>query len=173
MKVLVAVASRHHATFQIGDAIASALTAAGLEVDLRRPEEVDRIDAYDAVVLGSGVYAGQWLAPAKELASRLAGELGERPVWLFSSGPIGEPPAPAGDPAGVASIIAAVGPREHRVFTGRIDPSELNLGEKVILKVVRAQPGDFRDWPAIEAWAHEIAATLEAEAAAPAGATTR
>ncbi len=125
---------------------------------------MDRLDAYDAVVLGSGVYAGQWMGSAKRLAKRLRPELGDRPVWLFSSGPLGDPPLPAGDPAGVRSIIELVRPRGHRVFGGRIDPSEMHLAEKAILKLVRAPSGDFRDWTAIDAWAAEIAATLAAEA---------
>ena len=166
MNVLVAVASRHHATYEIGGRIVEALTAAGLSADLRRPEEIHSLDGYDAVVLGSAVYAGQWLAPAKAFADRLGPALRTRPVWLFSSGPIGDPPLPGGDPAGVAPIVAAIAPREHRVLTGRIEPKELNLGEKVVLKVVRAQPGDFRDWPAVESWAREIASSLEGERAA-------
>jgi menaquinone-dependent protoporphyrinogen oxidase len=165
MHVLVAVASRHHATFEIGGRIAAALSAAGLSADVRRPEEVDRLDGYDAVVLGSGVYAGQWLGPAKALAKRLRPELGERPVWLFSSGPLGDPPMPAGDPAGVGPLIELVRPRGHRAFSGRIDPAEIHLAETAILKVVRAPSGDFRDWAAIDAWAGEIATALRAEAA--------
>lgn len=166
MKVLVAVASRHHGSFEIGRAIATVLTEAGLEADLRRPQEVVRLAGYDAVVLGSGVYAGQWLAPAKALAARLRPELGDRPVWLFSSGPVGDPPLPTGDPAGIAAVVAAVRPREHRLFGGRLEPAELKLGEKVVLKVVRARPGDFRAWPEIADWAREIATALEGERAA-------
>ncbi|HEU4571670.1 MAG TPA: flavodoxin domain-containing protein, partial [Candidatus Limnocylindrales bacterium] len=64
MNVLVAVASRHHSTYEIGSRLAAALEAAGLGADLRRPEEVVTLDGYDAVVLGSGVYAGRWLPAA-------------------------------------------------------------------------------------------------------------
>jgi len=50
------------------------------------------------VVLGSAVYLGQWMKPARELAERSAGAIASRPVWLFSSGPIGEPAKPADKP---------------------------------------------------------------------------
>ena len=43
------------------------------------------------MVLGSAVYAGRWLEPAREYAATHAGGLRTRPTWLFSSGPIGEP----------------------------------------------------------------------------------
>ena len=73
---------------------------------------------------------------------------------------MGDPPVPAGDPAGVAALIELLHPRGHRVFPGRLVGDDLGLGEKLIVKVVRAPFGDFRDWPAIEAWANEIAAEL-------------
>jgi menaquinone-dependent protoporphyrinogen oxidase len=167
MNVLVTVASRHHSTLEIAEAISSTLIQAGIRTELRPPEEVDSLAGYDAVILGSGVYAGRWLPTARDFVDRLSMALRERPVWLFSSGPIGDPPLPAGDPAGVAPITAAVLPREHRVFAGRLDPDELGVGEKLILKVVRAKTGDSRDWPAIEAWARQIALTLQTEASQP------
>jgi menaquinone-dependent protoporphyrinogen oxidase len=173
MNVLVTVASRHHSTFEIAEAISSTLIQAGIRTELRPPEDVDSLEGYDAVILGSGVYAGRWLPTARDFVERLAMALRERPVWLFSSGPIGDPPLPAGDPAGVAPITAAVLPREHRVFAGRLDPADLGVGEKLILKVVRAQTGDSRDWPGIEAWARQIALTLQSEASQPLAAAPR
>jgi menaquinone-dependent protoporphyrinogen oxidase len=173
MNVLVSVASRHHSTFEIAEAISTALIQAGVRTELRPPEEVDSLEGYDAVILGSGVYAGRWLPTARDFVDRLTLALRERPVWLFSSGPVGDPPQPAGDPAGVAPITAAILPREHRVFAGRLDVDELGLGEKLILKVVRARTGDSRDWPAIEAWARQIALTLQSEASQPLASISR
>jgi menaquinone-dependent protoporphyrinogen oxidase len=166
MNVLVVVASRHHATYEMGGRIASTLTAAGMTADLRRPEEIHALDGYDAVVLGSAVYAGQWLPAARAFAERLGPALRARPVWLFSSGPVGDPPAPAGDPAGVAAIAEIVRPRDQRVFAGRVSPDELRLGEKLVLRVVRAKTGDYRNCDAVDAWAREIALALEGERAA-------
>jgi menaquinone-dependent protoporphyrinogen IX oxidase len=60
-------------------------------------EQVREVDGYDAVVLGSAVYAGHWLKPAREPVGRLGTFLADRPVWLFSSGPVGDPPKPEGD----------------------------------------------------------------------------
>ena len=64
MNVLVTVASKHGATAQIGEVIADTLRNAGLPVATRQPEEVTSVDEYDAVVFGSAVYAGRWLAQA-------------------------------------------------------------------------------------------------------------
>jgi menaquinone-dependent protoporphyrinogen oxidase len=106
------------------------------------------------------VYVGHWLDAAKALVERVGHELNDRPVWLFSSGPIGDPPKPEEDPADLPEIMAATGARGHRLFAGLVDKSRLGLGEKVILKAVRAPEGDYRPWDEIRAWADEIAGEL-------------
>lgn len=165
MRILVAAASKHGATAEIGAAVAHALARHGHEVDLLPPAEVTAIDPYDAVILGSGVYAGHWLADAKELADRFAAALRERPVWLFSSGPLGDPPAPAGDPVDVTKVAEQLAPRGQTVFAGRLDRESLGFGERAIVAVVKAPYGDFRDWQAIEGWAESIHEQLVAQPA--------
>ena len=98
MKVLVCAASKYGATSEIARAVADVLAGRGCEVTLLPPEKVGGVEEFDAVVLGSAVYLGQWMEPARELAERSAGTLASRPVWLFSSGPIGEPAKPADKP---------------------------------------------------------------------------
>lgn len=162
MKVLVSAASRHGATADIAKAIGETLEAAGLEVAVLPPDTVSSLAGFDAVVLGSGVYVGHWMEPAKDLVERFGGELSSRPVWLFSSGPIGDPPKPEEDPVDLPELMEATGARGHRLFSGLVDKSRLGLGEKVILAAVRAPEGDYRPWDEIRAWADEIAAALTA-----------
>jgi len=165
MTVLVTVATKHQSTLEIGQAIGRALAERGIPADVVPAEEIDAVTPYEAVIIGSGVYAGNWLAPARDLIARCAMQLRERPVWLFSSGPMGDPLLPAGEPAGVATLKELIRPRGHQVFPGRLDSGDLGLGEKIIIKAVRAPYGDYRDWPAVEAWAAEIAAALRTPAA--------
>ncbi len=73
------------------------------------PDEVTELEDYDAVVLGSAVYAGHWLEPAKQLAERFVGQLLGRAVWLFSSGPVGNPLPRIGRTCDRASIEGAGG----------------------------------------------------------------
>ncbi len=160
MRVLVSAASRHGATTEVAASIAAALATTGAETTVVAPAEVTSVDGFDAAVIGSGVYAGRWLEPAKDLLTRHREALARIPVWLFSSGPVGEPPKPDEDPVDAATMVALVGARDHRVFAGNLDRSRLGLGEKAIVKVVRASEGDFRSWADIEAWAQEIAAEL-------------
>lgn len=160
MTVLITAASRHGGTTEIADAIAKGLRSAGVDVEVRAPEDVASVDGFDGVVLGSGVYAGHWLAAARKFAERHREALARRPVWLFSSGPLGDPPKPAVDPVDIAGLLEQTLARDHRVFAGRLDSAQLGIGERLITKVVRAAPGDYRPWPEVEAWAASIATAL-------------
>ena len=160
MRILVTAASRHDATAEVAQAIAKTLERAGIEVEVRRPEEVGHLAAFDGVVLGSAIYAGLWLKPAKDLVERTSSRMRDLPVWLFSTGPIGDPLKPEGLPVDVAPMLEQSGAREHRLFGGRLDKRELGFGEKAIVRMVGAAEGDYRPWDEIDAWAEEIAATL-------------
>jgi menaquinone-dependent protoporphyrinogen oxidase len=160
MTVLVNAASKHGSTTEIAETIARVLRERGLAVDVRAAENVTMVDGYDAVVLGSAVYAGHWMQPARRLVDSEATALRRRPVWLFSSGPIGDPPKPGEDPVDVTALREASGAREHRVFPGRLDRHHLGFAEKAVVLAVRAPEGDFRDWSAVEAWAAGIADAL-------------
>src|SRR5205823_6620049 len=86
MRVLVTAASKHGATFEIAEVIARVLDEHGLSTELVAIEEVHDLRRYEAVVLGSAVYMGQWLKQARGFVDAHASELAQRPTWLFSSG---------------------------------------------------------------------------------------
>ena len=174
MKVLVGYATRHGATQGIAERIASILEADGLDVTLRPVDSLDAVDGYDAFVIGSAAYMGHWLKGAAGFVRRHREELAGHPVWFFSSGPLGtERVTEAGKDMLVASepkefreFADDVPTRDKHVFYGAYDP-ELKPGSflerlsNLIPAVKEALPvGDFRDWPAIEEWAHGIAREL-------------
>jgi menaquinone-dependent protoporphyrinogen oxidase len=160
MKVLVTVGSKHGATDEIGAALRDALTDAGLEADQVAPDKVGSLEGYDAVVVGSGVYAGRWVESARRFVDGHADELRTKPVWIFSSGPLGEPPKPDEETPEGKAVAERVGAREHRVFAGSLDRSKLGFGERAIVGMVKAPYGDFRSWPTIAAWGAAIARSL-------------
>jgi menaquinone-dependent protoporphyrinogen oxidase len=103
---------------------------------------------------------GRWMDAAKEFVGRHRQELARLPVWLFSSGPLGDPPVPTEDPIDVRMLVEMIAARGHRVFAGNLARRERGLGEKTIVTVVRAEEGDFRPWADIGQWARDIAAEL-------------
>lgn len=160
MRVLVASASKHGSTTEIARAIGTALLLRMVDAEVKTVESVVTIETYDAVVLGSGVYMGHWLEPAKRFIEQHTDELQRRPVWLFSSGPLGDPPKPVTESVDVADLIEATHAREHRVFAGSLDKHELGIAERAMVTAVRAPEGDFRPWDEIDAWAGAIVAEL-------------
>jgi menaquinone-dependent protoporphyrinogen oxidase len=161
MNILVTAATKYGSTGEIARVIGDVLSEHGLSTTVIPPQEVDTIDDYDGVILGSAVYAGHWMKPARELVDRSSHALAARPVWLFSSGPVGDPPKPDEDPVDVAEILQATKARDHRVFAGKIVKKQLSFPERAIVLALRVPEGDFRDWTEIKAWAAEIATALQ------------
>ena len=174
MTVLVTYASRYCATAVIAEQIAATLTAAGHEAQARPVDKAGDLAGAEAVVVGSAVYFGSWLKPATAFVQRHRATLAERPVWLFSSGPLPGAVVPEktgeereGDamPKGVDELRADVGARGHQVFDGALDPKKLGIRDRAI----RALPAgkalmpevDGRDWAAIEEWARGIGRELD------------
>jgi menaquinone-dependent protoporphyrinogen oxidase len=163
VRVLVTAASKYGATGEIAQTIGNVLEERGVETSVVRPDEITAIDGFDAVVLGSAVYAGRWMKSAKDLVDRFAEALAGRPVWLFSSGPVGDPPKPDEDPVDVAEIVEATKARGHQVFSGKVVRKQLSFPEKAIVVALRVPDGDFRDWEQIRDWASGIAEALAEE----------
>lgn len=184
MKVLVVYASRHGGTRGIAERIGEVLEAEGCEASVVTPDMAPAVASFDGVVIGSGVYMGSWLKEPLEFMRRNQAALAERPVWLFSSGPLrgstaGKSDGPVedalGPPSGpgsggrkkVEELAAAVHVRDHAVFYGAFDPADppKALSERIVRSMPGSKgilpPGDFRDWPLIEAWAELIAQELK------------
>jgi menaquinone-dependent protoporphyrinogen oxidase len=161
MRILVTVASKHGATFEIAEVISDVLSLCGLDSVTMSVEDAT-LDGFDAVIIGSAVYAGHWRNTATDFVHHHEQRLRAMPVWLFSSGPIGDPPKPAEDPAGIADLVAASGAREHQVFAGMLDKRQLGFAERAVVATLRSPIGDFRDFGQVRAWADGIAEALRA-----------
>ncbi len=160
-KVLVTYASRHGATKGIAQAVGSILHSCGHQVRLLPAAVVQGVEGFDVVVVGSAVYHEQWMWDARRLAKRARGELADRPVWLFSSGPVGG--TPDGDalverlcgldtdlPGHLGRCLRGVDVRGHATFAGRLDP-------KVAAGMDTYVPhGDWRDMAQVREWAQRV-----------------
>ena len=165
--VLVTAASAHGATAEIAEAIGKTLAEYGFAATVIPPGEVSDVDGYDAVILGSAVYTGHWLDAATDLVKRCRSGLAARPVWLFSSGPVGEPTgklarAMANDPVDLPAIRAVTGARDHQMFAGKLDCRSMSMIQRAALLAFPGLNGDFRDWDKIRQWANGIAQQLAA-----------
>ena len=90
MQVLVIYGSRLGATRGIAERIATRLREDRLEVTVQPASGAAAFTDADAFVIGSGVYGGHWVKEAAEYVRKHRAVLVHRPVWLFSSGPVGD-----------------------------------------------------------------------------------
>jgi menaquinone-dependent protoporphyrinogen oxidase len=161
LRVVVVAASRHGSTFGIADAIRNCLDAEGIEARLFVADSFDSFEGADAVVLGSAVYMGHWMTSAEALLNQYASELANLPVWLFSSGPVSDSiPLERAAPRAIERAADRINARDHRVFKGRIDHSNLGVGERNMLESLAVDNGDARDGDDIGAWSQSIADEL-------------
>ncbi|HTO01631.1 MAG TPA: flavodoxin domain-containing protein [Microthrixaceae bacterium] len=170
MNVIVVVASKHGSTSAIAAAVGEELRNGGLDVSIVTAGDPNSsLDGCDAVVMGSAVYVGQWMKAARTFAEAHREKLRGMPVWMFSSGPLGDGSQQADDLADVRVLAEDLGARDHRVFAGSLDKSDLNIAERAAVRMVHAPYGDDRDWEEIRGWARSIAADLTPSSPAPGG----
>lgn len=163
--ILVSYASKHGSSAEIAQAIGETLRHNGYSVDVLPVEQIGIVRKYDAVILGSAIYLGRWLKEAVSFLRTSSRSLQDIPLYIFSSGPIGEgDPVELMDgftiPQDVKDLTATMKLRDVRVFHGKIDLRKLSLAELMLFKSVGAQTGDFRKWDAIKLWAEHISDEL-------------
>jgi menaquinone-dependent protoporphyrinogen oxidase len=175
-KVLVAYSSKYGSTKEISSFIGENLRKKGIQVDVSDVRDIHSLTGYDAFVVGSALYMGHWMKEARQFVSKNSKAMLERPVWLFSSGPVGTKTTDAkgrnllevSGPAELDELKNAVKPRDHRVFFGAFDSTRLTGTYSFFYKLaLRSQAaresmaeGDFRNWKEIEAWTDSIAGAV-------------
>ncbi|WP_445519803.1 flavodoxin domain-containing protein [Streptomyces sp. NEAU-174] len=159
-KVLVAYGTTNGSTAQIAEAVAQVLRKNGLTAEVRPAPSVANIETYDAVVVGGALYTGRWQKDARRFVRRHRRALATRPLWFFSSGPLDASALERNIPpvSGVRRAMDRLGVREHLTFGGRLEEGTRGRVARMILR--NGKGGDFRDFPAIEAWAQRIAREL-------------
>lgn len=172
MRILVVYSSKYGFTRGIAERIAQTLEASGHQASAVRAAQSGSLDGYDAFVIGSALYMFSWLKEARDFVLRNSDVLSTKPVWLFSSGPIGTATTDEkgrdvrenAGPRELPELSEAVHPREHRVFFGGFDHTKLELAHRIVYAMPAAKKlfvdGDFRNWDEIEGWAKDIAAAL-------------
>jgi menaquinone-dependent protoporphyrinogen oxidase len=175
MRVLIAYASRYGATQGIAERIAATLHRRNFAPSVQPVQEAADPAGYDAVIVGSAAYYFHWMKPAATFVRHNSSILADRPVWLFSSGPLGTKETDDQgrdlreflEPKEIAEFRTIVHPRDHHVFFGAMDSTRLNFTHRLIAKLPANRndalfpKGDFRNWQEIDAWAGTIAESLK------------
>ncbi len=162
--VLVGYATRYGSTREVAEAVAATLRESGLSVDVRPLKQVRSLDGYGAVVIGAALYMYHWHKDARRFLARHRAALEQRPVAMFTLGPV---KVPQDDAEGQQSreqiqkelaTVPWLKPAAAELMGGKFDPAALRWP---LNKFAGAEPAsDARDWEAIRAWAAGLPALL-------------
>jgi len=160
MNILIAIGSTLGSTRGIAARIAALLEQSGHTVAVQDAKQVDNTAMFDGVILGGGVYRGQLHNDVMALAQKESATLATKQLAAFSVSLTAAESAPEKQ----AEASSYVEPLQNLLtvqrvatFAGAYNPKTASLLVRWVLKLVGAKPGDYRDWPAIEAWAAELA----------------
>ena len=162
---MVAYASKRGSTAEIAETVAATLRREGLGVCLEKAEDVQSLDGFDAVVLGSAVYMKRWRGDARHFVKKHRKALRQKPFWVFSSGPVGDPTNDNREwmePPKIVEKVEELGARGHVVFGGCLPAEPQGFLERAMVEGTPREYRDRRDWAEIRDWAHQIAVELVA-----------
>ena len=172
MTVRVVYATKYGGTRAIAESIAQTLQGCGVDAFARSVASGADLSKYEGVVVGSALYMGSWMKAAVAFAQKNQEVLASRPVWLFSSGPLGTATTDtehhdvreSAAPKQLPDLLETLHARDHRVFFGISDHTHFDFRDRLIYTLPAGKKllidGDFRDRSEIEAWAKDIAHAL-------------
>ena len=163
MNVLVAYASKRGSTTEIAETVAATFRREGFGVCLEPAGDVQSLERFDAVVLGSAVYMKRWRGDARHFLKKHRKALRQMPFWVFSSGPVGDPAQNDQawmEPPRLADKVDDLGGRGHVVFGGCVPAEPRGMVERAMVDGIPKEYRDRRDWDEIRTWAKQVASDL-------------
>ena len=162
--ILIVYATRAGSTREVADAIGKAMTEHGARVEVHPIKEITTLEPYRAVILGSAIRAGSWLREAVAFVKQNKSELEKLPLVYFVVCATMHEDTPKHHDEVLAylkPVRAMLEPLEIGLFAGKLDAEKLPFFERLLIKAMHKEQGDWRDWEAIHDWAGRIYDRLE------------
>jgi menaquinone-dependent protoporphyrinogen oxidase len=165
-KVLITYASGFGTTQEIAEFIGKVLTEKGIEVALAPASDVTDITAYDGVILGASIRAGNLLPAALNFASKFKYALAKIPVAAFVVCLTMQE-----DTEENRQIVSCwlnplrelVTPFDTGYFAGQLVYKQLPFSNQLLAQLMKQPEGDYRDRDKIRAWALGLVPVLTGE----------
>jgi menaquinone-dependent protoporphyrinogen oxidase len=169
-RLLIAYSSSFGSTGGIAAAIADALRDGRLTVDVLPISDTLDPAGYDFYIIGSAIQYDNWMHAARAFVIRHQEVLAARPAaYFFSCMTLSVPSRRAEAQASayarkLTGLAPAIRPVSIGRFAGALDfaamPVLARLPARIIFAFLGVKSGDYRDWHAIQAWAHHLKGTL-------------
>ena len=162
-KILVTFATRAGSTYEVAARVAEVLRAAGATVDVKPVTAVHEMKGYDAVVVGSAIRMGHWLPEAVGFVKTNRQTLSRIPTAYFLVSGLLRNDTPETRHQVLAfldPVRALHEPVSIGLFAGKLDYSTMDGLDRSIAESVSSAGGDWRNWKAIDEWAHNLQSVL-------------
>jgi menaquinone-dependent protoporphyrinogen oxidase len=156
--------SRYGSTQGIAEAVADVLTDRGHDVTVSFVKGAPDPSGFDAVVAGSPIYASRIRTGIVRYFEMHRATLATKQVALFAvSGTLAEETEANREAAeaALAPLRKGIDPTAIALFAGALDPKKLSWPARLLVRVLRAKTGDFRDWDRIRTWGAKLSDALE------------
>ncbi len=175
-RILVAYGTKHGSTAEIATCIGERLSAAGFDTDVLHANLGIEVTKYDALVIGSPMYAARWLPEPALLLITNRERITNIPTALFSIGIIDVKHPGKLREEHNAWVEKAFNQENVQLnvvstatFKGAYSRRNLPFYLRIIDAILQVTPnGDYREWDEVESWGDEVASTLRSELEAPA-----
>lgn len=161
-KVLVTYDSKLGSTAEVAAFMGRVLAEQGAWVAVNPLSEVDDLDAYDSVIIGSAIRYDRWLPDATAFVKRHKKTLSDQPVSFFFICLTLAKSTPAAilKAEGYAEKLRSLTPEVKPVAVGGFagvlqfarTPWPARLALRVLSIASGVKEGDYRDWEAIRSW---------------------
>ena len=162
-RILIAYASRTGVTAEFAQTIAQAPAFAADTVQVLKMQDVRDVEGFDAVILGSSVRFGQWLAEAQKFVESHQAVLAQLPTAVFTVHDLNR-----GDDAAsrlqreayLVKVQPLLQARCEGFFVGRMEAARLNFFERMLTRMIPQETGAAASPQALQAWAQTARAAL-------------
>jgi menaquinone-dependent protoporphyrinogen oxidase len=161
-RVLISYASRCGSTGGVAEAMGQVLCGMGASADIRLVANVNDLSPYHAVIVGSAIRRGKWLPEAVGFVKDNQDILGRLPIAYFvvcltmkdNTAENRSKVMAYLDP--VRKEAPKIQPVAVGLFPGAVNFGKLSFVDTMMLKAKGVSEGDYRDWPAVKAWASDV-----------------
>jgi menaquinone-dependent protoporphyrinogen oxidase len=165
-KILVAYSTAAGSTAEVAETVGQAISDGNGAVDVLQAKDVMDISPYRAVIVGTGIRAGRVYRDTLAFLERHQAALSQMAVAYFVVCMTMKDDTEE-NRAQVEAYVDQMRARAPQVqpvdvglFAGKMDFKALSLPLRLIVKAMKSEEGDFRDWDAIREWATSVRPAL-------------